>query len=56
LRSDVKDLANVISNLLENKNMLEEMGKRAKEKVRTTYLSTANLKRYLDVINSVVNG
>jgi trehalose synthase len=56
LRSDVKDLANVISNLLENKNMLEEMGKKAKEKVRTTYLSTANLKRYLDVINSVVNG
>jgi len=56
LRTDVKDLANVISNVLENKNMLEEMGKKAKEKVRTTYLSTANLKRYLDVINSVVNG
>lgn len=55
LRNDVKELADAVSNLLENKSLLDEMGKKAKEKVRKTYLSTANLKRYLKVIESIVD-
>lgn len=34
LRNDVKELADAVSNLLENKSLLDEMGKKAKEKVR----------------------
>ncbi|HOK87767.1 MAG TPA: glycosyltransferase [Fervidobacterium sp.] len=55
LRNDVKELADAVSNLLENKSLLDEMGKKAKEKVRKTYLSTANLQRYLKVIESIVD-
>ncbi|WP_448375970.1 glycosyltransferase [Fervidobacterium sp.] len=54
LRTDVDDLANAISELLENKSKLNDFGKRAKEKVRKTYLSTAHVRRYLELIESVV--
>ncbi|MGC8820934.1 MAG: glycosyltransferase [Fervidobacterium sp.] len=55
LRNNVDELAYSIIQLLENKKLLEEMGAKAKEKVRTTYLSTAHVKRYLEVIKDVVN-
>ncbi|MEJ5257338.1 MAG: glycosyltransferase [Fervidobacterium sp.] len=54
LRTEVNDLADAISELLENKTKLDEFGKKAKEKVRRTYLSTAHVRRYLEVIKSVV--
>lgn len=55
LRYNVLELAEAILMLLENPALLSEMGKRAKEKVRSTYLSTANVRRYLEVIRSVVS-
>jgi len=54
LRQSVEELANAICDLLENQSRLREFGKNAKEKVRKTYLSTAHVKRYLEVIKSVV--
>ncbi len=54
LRNNVDELSDAICALLENKSQLTEFGKKAKEKVRKTYLSTANVRRYLEVIESVV--
>ncbi|MGC9771789.1 trehalose synthase (ADP-glucose) [Fervidobacterium changbaicum] len=54
LRTSVEELSDAICDLLENKEKLSEFGKRAKEKVRRTYLSTAHVRRYLEVIKSVV--
>jgi len=54
LRNSVDELSDAICALLENKSQLTEFGKKAKEKVRKTYLSTANVRRYLEVIESVV--
>lgn len=54
LAKDTNELADAICHLLENKSLLKEMGRNAKEKVRRTYLSTANVKRYLEVIKSVL--
>ncbi|ABS60316.1 MULTISPECIES: glycosyltransferase [Fervidobacterium] len=56
LRNDVNELSEAIVDLLSNKQILEKMGKNAKEKVRSTYLSTAHVKRYFEVIESVING
>jgi len=54
LRQNVEELADAICELLGNKKLLEEMGAKAKEKVRNTYLSTANVRRYLEVIKSLM--
>ncbi|MCX7653402.1 MAG: glycosyltransferase [Fervidobacterium sp.] len=55
LRRDVDELSNAVCELISNKDLLISMGINAKEKVRKTYLSTANVRRYLEVIKSLVH-
>ncbi|MEN3042685.1 MAG: glycosyltransferase [Fervidobacterium sp.] len=55
LRRNVDELASAVCELISNKDLLISMGINAKEKVRKTYLSTANVRRYLEVIKSLVH-
>jgi len=52
LVSSIDQSASRIVQLLENRNLAEEMGHRAKEKVRHNFLLTRYLEQYLDLLNS----
>jgi trehalose synthase len=52
LVSSVEETAQRIVQLLEDNNLVEEMGQRAREKVRQEFLLTRYLEQYLDLFNS----
>lgn len=54
LRTSVDELADAVCELLGDPTLLEEMGEKAKEKVRRFYISTSHVRRYLEVIKSVL--